>query len=114
MGFMSLVIIFCWPLFFMLAAFAAFLIGLNTALNVVVTIMLVANLAFLILLLFLRTKWKATGRMEPEFINSYEGWRHYGLLAAKGLLTGGMVWEAIVVAICALLLLFHPWSVLLI
>ena len=111
MGFMSLVIVFCWPLFFMLAAFAAFLIWLNTALNVVVTIMLVANLAFLILLLFLRTKWKATGRMEPEFINSYEGWRHYGFLAAKVLLTGGMVWEAIVVAICALLLLFHPWSV---
>ena len=114
MGFMSLVIIFCWPLLFILAAFAALLIWLNTALNMVVTIMLVANIAFLILLLFLRTKWKATGRMEPEFINSYEGWRHYGLLAAKGLLTGGMVWEAIVVAVCALLLLFRPWSALLI
>ncbi|MCI8474138.1 MAG: hypothetical protein HFF07_02225 [Oscillospiraceae bacterium] len=114
MGFISLVIIFCWPLLFILAAFAALLIWLNTALNMVVTIMLVANIAFLILLLFLRTKWKAAGRMELEFINSYEGWRHYGLLAAKVLLTGGMVWEAIVVAVCALLLLFRPWSALLI
>ena len=114
MGFMSLVIVFCWPLFFMLAAFAAFLIWLNTALNVVVTIMLVANIAFLILLLFLRTKWKAAGRMESEFINSYEGWRHYGLLAAKVLLTGGVVCEAVVVAGCTLLLLFRPWSALLI
>ena len=109
-----MVIIFCWPLLFILAAFAALLIWLNTALNMVVTIMLVANIAFLILLLFLRTKWKAAGRMELEFINSYEGWRHYGLLAAKVLLTGGMVWEAIVVAVCALLLLFRPWSALLI
>ena len=114
MGFISLVIIFFWPLLFILAAFAALLIWLNTALNVVVTIMLVANLAFLILLLFLRTKWKATGRMEPEFINSYEGWRHYGLLAAKVLLTGGVVWEAVVVAGCTLLLLFRPWSAILI
>ena len=114
MGFISLVIIFCWPLLFILAAFAALLIWLNTALNMVVSIMLVANIAFLILLLFLRTKWKAAGRMESEFINSYEGWRHYGLLAAKVLLTGGVVWEAVVVAGCALLLLFRPWSAILI
>ena len=52
--------------------------------------------------------------MESEFINSYEGWRHYGLLAAKVLLTGGVVWEAVVVAGCTLLLLFRPWSAILI
>ena len=114
MGFMSLVIIFCWPLLVLLAAFAAFLVWLDTALNVVATILLAANAAFLVLLLFLRSKWKATGRMEKSFIDAYVGWQRYGLLGAKVLLTGGVVWEAIVVAACALLLLFHPWSAFLI
>lgn len=114
MGGMSLFIIFCWPLLLLLGALAAVLVWLDTALNVVVTIMLAANAAFLTLLLFLRTKWKAMGRMEKDYIDSYEGWRRYALLGAKVLLTGGVVWEIIMVIACALLLLFHPWTAILV
>lgn len=114
MGGMSLFIIFCWPLLLLLGALAAVLVWLDTALNVVVTIMLAANAALLALLLLLRTKWKAMGRMEKDYIDSYEGWQHYALLGAKVLLTGGVAWEVIMVIACALLLLFRPWTAFLV
>lgn len=114
MGFISLVfIMFLWPVWLFIIAMGFVMIWLEVALNVIVTVLLAANAIFLALLLFLRVKWKATGRMEKAFIDTYQGWRHYGLLGAKVLLTGGVIWEVLVVLVCAGLLIFRPWSVFL-
>ena len=104
------ILIFFGPLILGLMLLEFLMVWLNRVLSVVVAVTLAANAIFLLLLLFFRSRWKATGRMEPGFIDRYEGWRRYGLLGVKLLLTWGAVWEALVVAGCILLLLFHPWT----
>jgi len=111
MGFTFL--IFFGPLLFVLVLVELAAILLNRVLGIVVTVALVVNGIFLLTLLILRAKWKATGRMEKTFIDSYTGWQHYGLLGVRLLLTWGAAWEALVTVGCVLLLLFHPWSAVL-
>lgn len=114
MAFVSLFFIFLlWPVWIVMIAMAFILPWLGIALTTVAAVLLACNAAFLILLLFIRAKWKATGRMDKDFINSYEGWRRYGLLSVKVLLTGGVIWELIVVLVCAALLAFQPWNAIL-
>ena len=102
-----------WPVWIVMVALAFILPWLGIALPTVAAVLLVCNAVFLALLLFIRAKWKATGRMDKEFINGYEGWKRYALLAVKILLTGGVIWEAIVVVVCAGLLIFQPWNAIL-
>jgi len=107
------ILIFFGPLIFVLMLVELAAILLDQVLGIVVMAALALNGIFLLALLILRAKWKATGRMEKNFIDSYTGWRHYGLLGVKLLFTWGAVWEALVTVGCALLLLFHPWSAVL-
>ena len=114
MAFVSLFFIFLlWPVWIVMIAMAFILPWLGMALTTVAAILLACNAGFLVLLLFVRSKWKATGRMDREFISGYEGWRRYGLLAVKILLTAGVIWEALVVLVCAALLIFQPWNAIL-
>lgn len=108
------ILIFFGPLILGIMLLEFLMIWLKSALNVVVAIMLAVNAVFFLALLLLRFRWKATGRMEPGVINNYEGWRRYGLLGVKLLLTWGVAWEALLVVGCALLLFFRPWTVLMI
>lgn len=114
MAFISLFfILLLWPVWLLMIALAFILPWLGFALSAVAWFLFACNMAFLVLLIFIRTKWKSTGRMDRNFIDSYEGWRRFGLQAVKALLTGGVIWETIVTAGCALLLIFQPWNALL-
>ena len=101
------------PIWLFMAAMAFVLSWLGIALTVVAVVLVVCNAAFLALLVFARAKWKATGRMDAAFIDGYIGWKRYALLAVKMLLTGGVIWETIVVLLCAGLLIFRPWNAIL-
>ena len=48
--------------------------------------------------------------MDKEFIDGYEGWKRYGLLAARIMLNAGVVWELLVSLVFAALLIFQPWN----
>lgn len=114
MAFLSILfLLLLWPVWIIMAAMAFILPWLGIALTTVAAVLLACNAGFLALLLFIRSKWKAAGRMDRAFINSYEGWKRYALLAAKILLTAGVVWEIIVVLACAALLIFQPWNAVL-
>ena len=114
MAFVSLFFIFLlWPVWIVMIALAFILPWLGMALATVAAILLAGNAGFLALLLFIRFKWKAAGRMEKNFIDGYEGWKRYGLLAVKILLTAGVIWEILVVLVCAALLIFQPWNAIL-
>ena len=114
MAFVSLFFIFLlWPVWIIMVALAFLLPWLGMALTTVAAVLLAANAGFLALLLFIRHKWKATGRMEKTFIDGYEGWRRYALLSVKLLLNAGVVWEIIVALACAALLIFQPWNAVL-
>ena len=114
MAFVSLFFIFLlWPLWIVMIALAFILPWLGMALTTVAAILLAVNAGFLALLLFVRTKWKATGRMDRAFIDGYTGWKRYALLSVKILLTAGVIWEIIVVLGCAALLIFRPWNAVL-
>ena len=106
-------ILLLWPVWIVMVAMAFILPWLGMALTTVAAILLACNAGFLALLLFIRFKWKATGRMDKEFINGYEGWKRYGLLSVKVLLNAGVIWEIIVVIVCAALLVFQPWNAVL-
>ena len=111
MAFVSLFFIFLlWPVWIVMLGLAFILPLLGVALTTVAAVLLAANAGFLALLLFIRSKWKAAGRMDKDFIGSYEGWKRYALLAVKILLTAGAVWEIVVTAVCAALLIFQPWN----
>lgn len=103
-----------WPVWIVMAAMAFILPWLGIALTTVAAVLLASNAAFLALLLFIRSKWKATGRMDRDFIGSYEGWKRYALLVVKILLTAGVIWEIVVVLACAALLIFQPWNAFLV
>lgn len=114
MAFVSLFFIFLlWPVWLIMIAMAFILPWLGMALTTVAAILLACNAGFFALLLFIRVKWKATGRMDREFIDGHEGWKRYALISVKVLLTGGVIWEAIVVLVCAGLLIFQPWNAIL-
>lgn len=114
MAFVSLFFIFLlWPVWIVMIALAFILPWLGMALTTVAAILLACNAGFLALLLFIRYKWKATGRMDKTFIDGYTGWKRYALLAVKVLLTAGVIWEILVVLVCAGLLIFQPWNAIL-
>ena len=101
------------PVWLVMVALAFILPWLGIALATVAAVLLACNAGFLALLLLIRFKWKATGRMDKDFINGYEGWKRYGLLAAKIVLNAGVAWEAVMTLICAALLIFQPWNAIL-
>ncbi len=114
MAFVSLFFIFLlWPVWIVMIALAFILPWLGMALTTVAAILLACNAGFLALLLFARFKWKATGRMDKAYIDGYAGWKRYALLAVKVLLTAGVIWEILVVLVCAGLLIFQPWNAVL-
>lgn len=115
MAFLSVLILLLllWPVWIIMAAMAFIMPWLGIALTTVAAVLLACNAGFLALLLFIRSKWKAAGRMDREFISGYEGWKRYGLLAARILLTAGVIWEIIVVLTCTALLILQPWNTIL-
>ena len=114
MAFVSLFFIFLlWPIWIVMIALAFILPWLGIALTTVAAVLLACNAGFLGILLFVRFKWKAAGRMDKEFINGYEGWKRYALLAAKIMLNAGVVWEILVTLAFAALLIFQPWNAIL-
>ncbi len=106
MAFISLLIL-C-PLMLGVLFLILLLPALGWALNVVAWFLLAVNLALLILLLILRSKWKGTGRQDPVYIDRFTGWRRAGLLAVKYLLLLAPIWEGTVVALCTLYLAVQP------
>ena len=112
MAFLSVLflLLLLWPVWIVMAAMAFILPWLGIALTTVAAVLLASNAGFLALLLFVRSKWKATGRMDKGVIDSYEGWKRYALLSVKILLTAGGIWEILVVLACAALLVFQPWN----
>lgn len=114
MAFVSLFFIFLlWPVWIVMIALAFILPWLGMALTTVAAILLACNAGFLALLLFIRHKWKATGRMDKTYIDGFQGWKRYALLAVKVLLTAGVIWEILVVLVCAGLLILQPWNAIL-
>ena len=114
MAFVSLFFIFLlWPVWIVMIALAFILPWLGMALTTVAAILLACNAGFLALLLFIRHKWKATGRMDKTYIDGYAGWKRYALLAVKVLLTAGVIWEILVVLVCTGLLILQPWNAIL-
>lgn len=101
------------PVWLFITAMSFILPWLGMALTTVAAILLACNALFLLLLLFIRAWWKKSGRMKREYIDSLDGWKRYALLAARVLLIVAVVWEAIVVAVCAGLLVFRPWDAVL-
>ena len=59
-------------------------------------LLLAANAGFLAVLLFARHKWKAMGKLDKAYIDGFQGWKRYALLAVKLLLTAGVIWELLV------------------
>ncbi len=114
MAFVSLFFIFLlWPVWIVMIALAFILPWLGVALTTVAAVLLAANAGFLAILLFARYKWKATGRMDKGYIGGFQGWKRYVLLAVKLLLTAGVIWELLVVLVCAGLLIVQPWNAVL-
>ena len=114
MAFVSLFfIVLLWPVWIVMIALAFILPWLGMALTTVAAVLLASNAGFLALLLFIRFKWKAAGRMDRAFINGYEGWKRYALLSVKLLLNAGVIWELLVVLACTALLIFQPWNAVL-
>ena len=111
MAFVSLFFIFLlWPVWIIMIALAFILPWLGIALTTVAAVLLACNAGFLAILLLARFKWKAAGRMDKEFIDGYEGWKRYGLMAARIMLNAGVVWELLVSLVFAALLIFQPWN----
>ena len=81
---------------------------LSTAFTMVMTGILVWNAALLLFLLLLRFWWKRAGRLERAYIQSFSGWKRWGLQGVKLLLTAGVVWEVLLILVCIALLLSHP------
>ena len=81
--------------------------------SVLAAVLLAANAGFLAVLLFARHKWKAMGKLDKAYIDGFQGWKRYVLLAVKLLLTAGVIWELLVVLVCAGLLIVQPWNAVL-
>ena len=87
MAFVSLFFIFLlWPVWIIMIALAFILPWLGIALTTVAAVLLACNAGFLAILLLARFKWKAAARMDKEIIDGYDGWKRYGLLAARVML----------------------------
>ena len=111
MGFISLLLmLLLWPVLLIAAALALLLPFLGWALNLTAAVLLALNLALLVLLLYLRKRWKASGQMDRAYIDSFTGYKHFVLRAAKILLTFGVIWEALAVLLFAVLLIWRPWN----
>ena len=108
-----LFLLLLWPVWIVMVALAFILPWLGFALTTVAAVLLACNAGFLALLLFIRHKWKATGRMDKAYIDGFDGWKRYALLAVKLLLTAGVIWEILVVLVCGGLLIFQPWNAVL-
>ena len=103
MAFVSLFFIFLlWPVWIVMIALAFILPWLGVALTTVAAV-----------LLFARHKWKAMGKLDKAYIDGFQGWKRYVLLAVKLLLTAGVIWELLVVLVCAGLLIVQPWNAVL-
>lgn len=83
---------------------------LSVAVPVILTVMLVLNAVFLAVLLVARHLWKRSGRMDRGYIDGLSGWKQVCLRILKYVLLILIVWEALMVLGCALLLIFKPYE----
>lgn len=74
----------------------------------IVKLILGFNLLVLAALLAVRRRMKRAGRLARSYIDSFRGWKRLGLMAVKLVLSLGPLWEAGVIALCALLLVIQP------
>lgn len=110
MGFISLFLILFWPVLLLAAALAVILPFLGWALNLTAAVLCALNLALFLLLFYIRRRWKASGQMDRLYIDSFTGYKHFALRAAKILLTFGVIWEAFAALLFAALLIWRPWN----
>lgn len=102
MAFVSLFLL--WPLMLI----AGFLYMLNLALPVIYWILLIWNILVLIVLLLVRHFWKKTGTMDRAYIDALGGWKRIVLLILKYGLLVFIIWEVILVLVCAVLVIWMP------
>ena len=74
----------------------------------IVKLILGFNILVLLAFLAIRRRMKRAGRLAWPYIDSFRGWKHLGLIAVKLVLYLGPLWEAGVIAVCALLLVIQP------
>lgn len=102
MGFISLLLL--WPLLLV----AGLLSLLDIALPIILGILLVWNVFVLIVLLLIRHFWKASGTMDRPYIDALGGWKRVVLLILRYALLLSIVWEVLLVLVCAVSFLWAP------
>ena len=85
-----------------------FLILYSTAVNVVVGVILVFNVAVFLVLLLIGSRWRKAGRTKREYLNQYTGWQRLWRFWFKYLLILGPIWEGIIILLCVLYLVIQP------
>ena len=106
MGGIAIILLFflCGPFLLL----AALLHMLRVALPVIMGIMTVCNILLLLALLVIRHVWKRSGTMDRSFIDQKTGLLRWLLLILRYGLLVFIVWELIVIALCAAYLIFRP------
>ena len=99
-----IVMFFFGPFFFL----ALLLAALEVALPVIIGIVMVCNILLLLVLLAVRFVWKRSGTMDRTYIDRKEGWKRWVLLILRCGLLVFILWEIIVIALCAAYLIFQP------
>ena len=99
-----IVMFFFGPFFFL----ALLLAALQVALPVIIGIVMLCNILFLLVLLAARHFWKRSGTMDRSFIDQKTGLLHWFLLVLRYGLLVFIVWEIIVIVLCAAYLIFKP------
>ncbi len=92
----------------MLESFARVLVLHSQLVNLVVAGFLVINAGILAALLVVRAQWKKNGRMERNYIRSYQGWGYLWRLCVKLLLILGPIWQVLILILCVLYLVTQP------
>ena len=106
MGGIAVILLFflCGPFLLL----AALLHMLQVALPVIMGIVTVCNILLLLVLLAVRHVWKRSGTMDRSFIDQKTGLLRWLLLILRYGLIAFIVWEIIVIALCAVYLIFRP------
>jgi len=99
----GLIVVVLWPMLIPLAI----LYVLDVALPLIAPILLVWNGIVLAALLLARGVWKRSGTMDRSFIGQCSGWRRILLTLARYGLTLLILWEILLVVLCAAYLIWR-------
>ena len=96
------------PVIWIFSALTLLLAWLGVAVTVVAWALLVGNGIFLALLLLARRWLVGRGYFDEAYWDSLGDWRGKALRVGRAVLTAGIVWESLVVAVCTVVLLLRP------